>query len=110
MFYLNGFTCNLICFYKAILISKDVSDLIKEFVEQLRPENMFYAVISQEYAGREGNIKEKWYGTEYSCTKINKVRRMLFLAFLQNNRPTNFVSLLFCKNAFFCYQGFKLRN
>ncbi|CAG9536896.1 unnamed protein product [Cercopithifilaria johnstoni] len=47
-------------------------DLIKELIEQMRPENMFYAVISQEYAGKKGNIKEKWYGTEYSSTKIDK--------------------------------------
>uniref|UniRef100_A0AAF5PUE9 Insulin-degrading enzyme n=2 Tax=Wuchereria bancrofti TaxID=6293 RepID=A0AAF5PUE9_WUCBA len=47
-------------------------DLIKEFVEEIKPENMLYAIISQEYAGKEDNIKEKWYGTEYSSTKIDK--------------------------------------
>ncbi|VBB33449.1 unnamed protein product, partial [Acanthocheilonema viteae] len=47
-------------------------DLIKELIEQIRPENMFYAVISQQYAGKKGNVKEKWYGTEYSSTKIDK--------------------------------------
>uniref|UniRef100_A0A8R1TWN1 Insulin-degrading enzyme n=2 Tax=Onchocerca TaxID=6281 RepID=A0A8R1TWN1_ONCVO len=47
-------------------------DLIKEFIEHLKPKNMIYAVISQEYAGKKGNIKEKWYGTEYNNTKIDK--------------------------------------
>ncbi|EFO20407.1 insulin-degrading enzyme [Loa loa] len=47
-------------------------DLIKEFVEGVRPENMFYAVISQKYTGKKDNIKEKWYGTEYNTAKIDK--------------------------------------
>uniref|UniRef100_A0A0R3RZQ2 Insulin-degrading enzyme n=1 Tax=Elaeophora elaphi TaxID=1147741 RepID=A0A0R3RZQ2_9BILA len=47
-------------------------DLIKELIERLKPENMFYAVISQEYAGKKDNIKEKWYGTEYSSIKLDK--------------------------------------
>ncbi|VDO58146.1 unnamed protein product [Onchocerca flexuosa] len=47
-------------------------DLIKQFIEHLKPENMIYAVISQEYAGKKGNVKEKWYGTEYNNTKIDK--------------------------------------
>lgn len=37
---------------------------------------MLYAVISQGYAGKKNNIREKWYGTEYKSTKIDKVCRM----------------------------------
>lgn len=63
----------LFCLNCFIYIFKNVSDLIEEVLEQIRPENMFYAVISQQYAGKKDNIKEKWYQTEYSSTKIDKV-------------------------------------
>lgn len=34
---------------------------------------MFYTVISQSFAGKDGNVKEKWYGTEYNTSKIEEV-------------------------------------
>lgn len=53
---------------------------------------MIYAVISQEYAGKKGNIKEKWYGTEYNNTKIDKVCSG---------------DLLYKISFFFCYDNLK---
>uniref|UniRef100_A0A915PZQ4 Insulin-degrading enzyme n=1 Tax=Setaria digitata TaxID=48799 RepID=A0A915PZQ4_9BILA len=62
-------------------------DLIKEFIEHLRPENMFYAVISQGYSGKDGNVKEKWLPAknEYIATKFDlkpreQARKIPYLA------------------------------
>uniref|UniRef100_F1KTK3 Insulin-degrading enzyme n=1 Tax=Ascaris suum TaxID=6253 RepID=F1KTK3_ASCSU len=47
-------------------------ELITELLEKLTPENMMYAVVSQEFANQEGNVREKWYQTEYRKTPIDE--------------------------------------
>ncbi|VDN07645.1 unnamed protein product [Thelazia callipaeda] len=53
-------------------------NLIQELIEYLEPKNMFFTIISQQFAGKEGNVKEKWYGTEYNTEKIQKVNMEKF--------------------------------
>ncbi|MFH4976237.1 hypothetical protein AB6A40_002946 [Gnathostoma spinigerum] len=40
-------------------------DLISELLGMLTPQKLMYFAVSQDYAGRPGNVNEKWYGTEY---------------------------------------------
>ncbi|VDM44124.1 unnamed protein product [Toxocara canis] len=47
-------------------------ELITELLEALTPENMMYAVVSQQFANQEGNIREKWYQTEYRKSRIDE--------------------------------------
>jgi hypothetical protein len=48
-------------------------DLIHKILKELVPQNMNVAVISQDYANDTNKITEKWYGTEYIRTKMEKV-------------------------------------
>lgn len=34
---------------------------------------MLYAVVSQNFANRTGNVREKWYQTEYKMNDLDKV-------------------------------------
>lgn len=48
-------------------------DLIEMVLDKLAPENMNYYVISNRFADRPENEKEKWYGTEYKKIKLSSV-------------------------------------
>lgn len=42
-------------------------------LEQLKPENMIFTVVSQKFAGKKDNLHEKWYGTEYNKVQLDEV-------------------------------------
>lgn len=48
---------------------------------------MVYAVLSQSFAGQEGNVTEQWYGTEYAIQDLDKVgamaHRLAFATFIE---------------------------
>ncbi|MCP4489908.1 MAG: hypothetical protein GY820_21705, partial [Gammaproteobacteria bacterium] len=46
--------------------------LIQMVLDKLTPDNMNVVVVSKRFEGKEGNLKEQWYGTEYGETKMDK--------------------------------------
>ncbi|VDD86432.1 unnamed protein product [Enterobius vermicularis] len=46
--------------------------LIEDIINRLNPDNMCCMVVSQKFANRPENVKEKWYGTEYQRLPIDK--------------------------------------
>ncbi len=47
-------------------------ELIEMVLNKLKPEFMTYAVVSKRFEGKDGNLKEKWYGTEYTVDRMDK--------------------------------------
>lgn len=52
------------------LVTKYEPHLIEEILNNLKPEQMRVALVSKKFASK-ANLKEKWYGTEYSVEQIS---------------------------------------
>ncbi|PAV82976.1 hypothetical protein WR25_18299 [Diploscapter pachys] len=70
------------------LIEEFKSDRITELLNMLTPQNFYYRVVAQKFAGQEGNTHEPVYSTEMNISKIEDSSIKKFQEAMENGHPS----------------------
>ncbi|PAV86514.1 hypothetical protein WR25_24247 [Diploscapter pachys] len=70
------------------LIEEFKPDRITELLNMLTPQNFYYCVVAQKFAGQEGNTHEPVYSTEMNISKIEDSSIKKFQEAMENGHPS----------------------